>query len=89
MIKLLQSMRLESRKQDNHEEIKIFLQNCLFSSRFDQKLALQRKNMGFYRKFYRENRGPSDSLKDDSMAKIKQFKSATISRFSPHNFPHF
>ena len=45
--------------------------------------------MGFYRKFYRENRGPADSLKDDSMAEIRRFKLATIPRFSPHDFPLF
>ena len=74
---------IESRKQENHEELKIFLENCLISSRFDQKLGLQRKNIGFYRKFHCENRGPFDLLKDDSMAEIGRFKWATIPRFSP------
>ena len=79
-------VELRSRKQENHEELKIFLENCLISSRFDQKLGLQRKNIGFYRNFHRENCGPSDSLKDDSMAEIARFKWTTIPR-SPHNFP--
>ena len=39
--------------------------------------------MGFYRKLNRENRKPSDFLKDDSTAKIAQFKWATIPQFSP------
>ena len=56
--------------QGDHEELKILLQNHLISSRFNKKLGLQRKNLGFYRKFHRENRGPSDSLKDDSAAEI-------------------
>ena len=42
--------------------------------------------MVFHRKFHRENRGPSNSLKDDSMAEIERFKWATIPRFSPHVF---
>ena len=80
---------IEYRMQGDHEELKIFLQNHLISSRFNQKLGLQRKNIGFYRKFNLKNRGPSDSLKDDSTAEIVQFKWATIPRFSPHDFPHF
>ena len=64
--------------QRDDEELKILLQNCLISSRFHQELGLQMKNIGFYRKFHPENRGPSDSLKDDSMAETVQFKSATI-----------
>ena len=74
---------IESRKKEDHEELKIFLQNCWISSRFDQKLGLQRKNMNFYKKFHHENRGPSDSLKDDSTAEIEWFNWATIPRFSP------
>ena len=42
---------IEPRMQENHEELKIFLQNCLFSSRFNQELGLQRKNIGFIRNF--------------------------------------
>ena len=74
----LNMLAIESRIQEDHEELKIFLQNCLISSRFNQKLGLQRKNMGFYRKFQHENRGPSDSQKDDSTAEIGRFKWATI-----------
>ena len=77
---------IESKKQENHEELKIFLQNCLISSRFNQKFGLQRKNMGFNRKFHRKNRGPSDSLKDDSTAEIGGFKWAIVPR-SPHDSP--
>ena len=47
------------------------------------------KNIGFYRRFQPENCGPSDSLKDDSMAEIARFKWATIPRFFPHDFSHF
>ena len=39
--------------------------------------------MGFYWKFHRENRVRSNLLKDDSMAEIAQFKSATIAQFPP------
>ena len=39
--------------------------------------------MGFYKKFHRENRGLSDSLKDDSTDEIGIFKWATIPRFPP------
>ena len=48
-----------------------------------KSLGLQRKNISFYKKFYSENRGPSDSLKDDLTAKIMRFKWAMIPRFSP------
>ena len=47
------------------------------------------KNISFYKKFHPENCGPSDSLKDDLMAEIAQFKWATIPRFSLHDFPPF
>ena len=74
---------IESRMQGYHEELKILLQNRLIASRFNKKLGLQMKNMGFYKKFYPENCGPFDSLKDDSTAKIARFNWATIPRFSP------
>ena len=60
--------------QANHEELKIFLQNFLISSQFNQELGLLRKNINFCRKFLRKNQGPFDSLKDDSMADIARFK---------------
>ena len=31
--------------QENHEKLKIFLKNYLISSRFNQELSLQRKNI--------------------------------------------
>ena len=74
----LNMIAIESIIEGDHEELKILLQNCLISSRFNQKLGLQRKNIGFYRKFHRKNRGPSDSLKYDSTAEIALFKWATI-----------
>ena len=74
---------------ENHEELKIFLQNCLISLQFNQELGSQRKNIDFYKTFHRENRGRSDSLKDDSMAEIARFEWAKIPRFSPHDFPPF
>ena len=40
------------------------------------------------RKLHRENRGPSDSLKDDSTAEIVRFMWAMIPR-SPHDFCPF
>ena len=49
---------IEYKKQENHEELKIFIQSCLISSQFDQKLGLQRKNISFYRKFHCENHRP-------------------------------
>ena len=79
----LNMIEIESRIQEDHEELKILLQNCLISSRFNQKLGLERKNMGFYKKFHCENYGPSISLKDNSMAEIGRFKWATIPRFPP------
>ena len=51
--------------QGNHEELKIMLQNCLISSRFNQELSLQRKEHHFIREMLRENRGPSDLVKTD------------------------
>ena len=52
----LNMIAIESRMQRDHEELKIFLQNHLISLGFYQKLGLQRKNIGFYKKFHRENR---------------------------------
>ena len=64
--------------EENHEHLKIFIQNHLISSGFDEKLGLQRKNISFYRKCHRKNRGPFDSLKDESKAEIARFKWAMI-----------
>ena len=61
-------IKIKSIIQGNHEELKIFLQNCLIFLRFNEKLGLETKNIGFYRKFHPENCGNSDLLKDDSMA---------------------
>ena len=58
---------IESKTQGDHKELNIFLQKCLISSRFNQKLGLQRKNINL---FHHKNRGPSDSLKDDLTAEI-------------------
>ena len=66
----LNMIAIESRMQGDHEELKILLQSCLISSRFNQKLGLQRKNLDFYKKFHRENCAPSDSLKDDLTAEM-------------------
>ena len=74
----LNMIAFESKMQGDHEELKIFLQNCLISSRFSKKLGLQKNNISFYKKFYREKCGLSNLLKDDSTAKIVQFKWATI-----------
>ena len=60
--------------QGNHEELKIFLQSRLISSRFNQELGLQKKNIGFNKKFHPEKRGLSNSLEDDLMAEIGRFK---------------
>ena len=79
-------MEIKSRTQGDHAKLKILLQNCLISSRFNQELGLQMKNIGFYKKFHLKNRGPCNSLKDDSTAEIARFKWATIPRFSPHDF---
>ena len=43
----LNMIEIVSRMQGDHEELNILLQNRLISSRFNQKLGLQRKNMGF------------------------------------------
>ena len=75
--------------QGDHEELKILRQNRLISSRFNHKLGLQRKNIGFYKKFHPKSCEPSNSLKDDLMAEIAQFKWATIPQFSPDDFPPF
>ena len=74
----LNMIAIESIMQGDYEELNILLQNCLISSQFNQKLGLQRKNINFYRKFYRKNRGPSDSLKDDLTTEIVRFKQALI-----------
>ena len=39
---------IESKMQGDHEEFKILLENCLISSRLNQQLGLQRKNMAFF-----------------------------------------
>ena len=46
---------IESRKQEDHEELKIFLQNRLISSRFDQKLKYKGRTSEFIRKFRAKN----------------------------------
>ena len=74
----LNLIEIESKTQGYHEELNILLKNHLISSQFNQEFGLQMKNISFYRKFHPKNREPSDSLKDDSMAEIAQFKWATI-----------
>ena len=68
--------------QGDHEELKIFLQSRLISTRFNQELGLQKKNIGFNKKFHPKNYGLSNSLEDDSTAEIERFKWAMIPRFS-------
>ena len=46
---------IEFRKQENHEELKIFLQNHLISSRFNQKLSYKDRRTLFYKKFSMKN----------------------------------
>ena len=41
---------IESRTQENHEELKIFLQKCLISSRFNQKLHFKKREHRFIEK---------------------------------------
>ena len=41
----LNMIAIEFRMQGDHEELKILLQNLLISSRFNQKLGLQRKSI--------------------------------------------
>ena len=41
----LNMIAIESRMQGDHEELKNLLQNCLISSRFNQKLSLQRTSV--------------------------------------------
>ena len=84
----LNMIATESAMQGDHKELMNLLQNCLIFSGFNRKLGLQRKNIGFYRKFYRENHRPFDSPKDDSTVEIARFKWARIPQ-SPHDFPPF
>ena len=63
--------RIESKKDENHDELKIFLQNHLISSWFDQKLLKEENTSVFKGKFLWEMRtihfamrfGPSDRAK--------------------------
>ena len=41
---------IESRIQGDHKELKFFLQKCLISSRFNQKMSLQEGRTSIYRK---------------------------------------
>ena len=41
---------IESRTQEDHEELKILLQNCWFFSQFNQKFSLQREEHLFIEK---------------------------------------
>ena len=46
----LNSIGIDSKMQEDCEELKIMLQNCLISSRFNQELSLQRERTPFYRR---------------------------------------
>ena len=52
----LNMIATESRMQGDHEELKIFLQNCFISSLFNQKLSLQREEHLFIRKLMQKTR---------------------------------
>ena len=56
---------IESRKQEDHEELMIFLQNHLIYSLFDQKLRYKEGRTPFYKEMLHKNRRPSDSVKTD------------------------
>ena len=43
----LNLIAIESRTQGDHEELKIFLQNCLISSRFNQELKFKEEEHRF------------------------------------------
>ena len=53
----LNPIRIESRMQGDHEELKILLQNCLISSRINQELLKRREYIGFYRRSPAKNTG--------------------------------
>ena len=42
---------IESRMKGDHEELTIFLQKCLISSRFNQKLSLREERTSIYKDF--------------------------------------
>ena len=46
----LNMIAMESRTQEDYEELKILLQNCLISSRFSRKLSLQKEEHLFIEK---------------------------------------
>ena len=56
--------RLSLRAGD-HDEVKIFLQNCLVASRFNQKLREEERIHPFLKKNSREKFGPSYAVKTD------------------------
>ena len=52
----LNMIAIESRTQGDHEELKILLQNCFISSRFNRKLSLQREEHLFIEKLTQKMR---------------------------------
>ena len=59
----LNMIGIESRTQGDHEELKILLQNCLISSRFDQELSYKGEEHQFFIEKSCKNRGLSDLVK--------------------------
>ena len=53
----LNMIAIESRVQGDHEELNILIQNCLTSSRFNQKLSLERDRTSIYREIIAQNVG--------------------------------
>ena len=73
----LSMIAIESRMQGDHEKLTNSLQ-LLSLFTIQSKVKFTKEEHHFYRKFHRENRGLSDSLKDNSMAEIAQLKWAMI-----------
>ena len=84
----LNIIEIESRTQEDHEELTNLLQILINLFRIQSKVEFTKEEHHFYKKFHRKNRGPFDSQKDDSMAEITRFKWATIPR-SPEFLPLF
>ena len=59
----LNPIEIESKMQGDHKELKIMLQNCLISSRFNQELSRRREYIDIYKKIPCEKCQPFDLMK--------------------------
>ena len=68
----LNMIRIESKMQEDHEELKIIAPKLLNFFTIQSKVKFTEREHPFYRKFHCKKRGPSNSLNRVWMAMIAQ-----------------